>query len=122
MNAAIAKARATLPEFYKHWQKPGPGEEHFCLKLRITDGAKIEHFWLADIKGTPGHLTGVVGNEPEEVHTVKMYETIPIPDADISDWMYYRNGKVVGNLTVRALFKEMSPEDVKKMKSQLADP
>jgi uncharacterized protein YegJ (DUF2314 family) len=36
--------------------------------------------------------------------------------------MYMRNGKMVGNYTVRPLFKSMFAEDVTKVKSMLADP
>jgi uncharacterized protein YegJ (DUF2314 family) len=122
MNAEIAKARATLPDFYKHWQHPGPGESDFCLKVRLNDGDYVEHFWLVALKGTPGHLTGIVNNDPDVVHTVKMGDRISIPDSQISDWLYLLNGKMVGNRTIRPLFKEMSPGDVKKMKDLLVDP
>jgi uncharacterized protein YegJ (DUF2314 family) len=36
--------------------------------------------------------------------------------------MYMRAGKMVGNYTVRPLFKSMSAEDVAKVKNTLADP
>ncbi len=45
-----------------------------------------------------------------------------IPEADISDWLYMRNGKMVGNYTLRALFKNMSPEEVREAKKRLGEP
>lgn len=122
MNAAIASARSTLPEFYKHFQAPGAGETGFNLKLKVTDGDAVEHLWLGDLQGAPGKMTGVVGNDVERVTTVKAGQRIPIPEADISDWMYLRNDKIVGNRTALVLIKQMSPEDAKEAKSHFEDP
>ena len=46
---------------------------------------------------------------------------IPVPEDDISDWLYMQNGKMVGNYTLRVLFKQMSASEVEKYKAMLAD-
>jgi uncharacterized protein YegJ (DUF2314 family) len=122
MNAAIAKARASLPSFWQKFDHPGPGETDFALKVAIKDSNGTEHFWLVDLERKDGNITGTINNDPEIVKTVKDGDRIPIPEADISDWMYMRNGKMVGNHTVRALFKSMSPADVENVKNMLAEP
>jgi len=122
MNAAIEKARATLPTFFVHWKHPGPGESDFNLKLRITDDGSVEHFWLGQVTGTLGQLSGVVDDTPQTVHSVKLGQRIPISVDQITDWMYLRDGKIVGNLTMKVLFKHMHPKDVAKLKASLADP
>jgi uncharacterized protein YegJ (DUF2314 family) len=122
MNAAIAKARESLPKFFERWKHPGPGESDFNLKLKFTEGDNVEHIWIGQLEGSPGRITGVVNDTPENIHSVKLGQRIPIPEDRISDWLYLRNGKMVGNWTVRALFKKMSPEEVKSMKARLADP
>ena len=122
MNAAIAKARASLPQVWQVFEHPEHGENDFCLKVKITDKTEVEHFWAADIERTNGIIKGTISNDPEFVHNVKNGDRITIPEADISDWLYMKDKKMVGNQTLRALFKEMSAEEVKKYKAMLADP
>jgi uncharacterized protein YegJ (DUF2314 family) len=45
-----------------------------------------------------------------------------VPAADITDWLYMREGKMVGNFTVRPLFREMPAEEVERLKAMMADP
>jgi uncharacterized protein YegJ (DUF2314 family) len=122
MIAAIAKARASLPSFWQKFDQPGPGETDFSLKVAIKDANGTEHFWLVDLERKDCKALGTINNDAGIVKSVKNGDRIPIVEADISDWMYMRNGKMVGNYTVRPLFKSMSAEDVAKVKSMLADP
>jgi uncharacterized protein YegJ (DUF2314 family) len=122
MNAAIARARAELPTFWQKLEHPGPGESDFALKVKITDSHGVEHFWLTDLQGKDGKLTGTINNDPQTVQNVKLGDRIPIPEADITDWMYTRNGKMYGNGTVRPLLKRMPPEEAAKIKEMLAEP
>ena len=122
MNAAIKKARDTLPKFWQKFSQPRNGEQDFALKVRIVDGEGGEHFWLTDLERKDGKIFGTVNNEPEIVGNVKMGERREIPEADISDWLYVREGKMHGNFTIRPLFKSMSPEEVKQLKQMLSDP
>ena len=105
MNAAIAKARASLPSFWQKFDQPGPGETDFSLKVAIKDPNGTEHFWLVDLERVDGKILGTINNDAEIVSSVKDGDRIPIPESDISDWMYMRDGKIVGNYTVRPLFK-----------------
>jgi uncharacterized protein YegJ (DUF2314 family) len=122
MNAAIAKARASLPDFWQVYEKREQGESDFSLKVKITDNGKIEHFWVVDIERKDGKITGTINNDPDIVHNVKLGDKITVNEPDISDWLYLRNGKMVGNYTLRVLFKQMSKEEVEKFKQMLADP
>jgi uncharacterized protein YegJ (DUF2314 family) len=122
MAAAIEKARGTLPEFWRVFERPERGESDFCLKVKITDRDDVEYFWLADIERKDGRILGKISNEPEFVKSVKLDQRLTIDEADISDWMYMRDGKLHGNYTLRALFKAMPQQDVEKYKRMLADP
>jgi uncharacterized protein YegJ (DUF2314 family) len=122
MLAAIAKARATLPQFWEVFDKPEHGESGFSLKVKITDKHGVEHFWATDIERTNGKIMGTINNDPEIVATVKLGDRIEIPEADISDWLYMRDNKMVGNETIRPLFKKMSEEEAAKLKSIMANP
>jgi uncharacterized protein YegJ (DUF2314 family) len=122
MNAAIAKARASLPDFWQAYQKREQGESGFSLKVKIIDNEKIEHFWVVDIERKDGKITGAINNDPDNVQNVKLGDKITVNEPDISDWLYLRNGKMVGNYTLRALFKEKPKSEVEKYKQMLADP
>ena len=122
MNAAIAKARETLPQFWQVFAKPERGEGDFALKVKITDPNGTEHFWANDIKRQAGKIMATLTYEPNIVKIVKLGSRIEIPEADISDWMYMRDGKMVGNHTLKPLLKHMSADEVDKLKSMMADP
>jgi uncharacterized protein YegJ (DUF2314 family) len=121
MNAAIAKARETLPRFWEASDHPGQNTA-FCLKVKITEGKEVEHFWMEKVEKKDGKIFGDIGNDPEFVHNVKLGDHIEIPEADISDWLYMHDGKMVGNYTIRVLFKHMSADEVAKYKAILAEP
>ena len=107
MNAAIDKARRTLSEFWGALAAPGPGEANFALKVMISDGEAVEHFWLTDIERSGDVIVGTISNDPSDVKSVRMGQRYEFSEADVSDWMYFRNGKMVGNETMRPLLKRM---------------
>ena len=122
MLAAIAKARDSLPQFWQVFEKRERGETDFALKVKITDKHGTEHFWLTDIERSNGQLHGIINNDPDTVQNVKLGERILIPEADVSDWLYMRDGKMVGNHTLRVLFKSMPAAEVQRYKQIMVDP
>jgi uncharacterized protein YegJ (DUF2314 family) len=122
MAAAITKARKSLPDFWKKVQTPANGEDGFSLKVKIKDKNGSEHFWITDIKRQNETVSGVINNDPEIVQSVKMGQRVTVPEADISDWMYMRSGKIYGNETIHALYKTMSPDEAAAMKKMMANP
>lgn len=122
MTAAIAKARGTLPQFWQVFEKPEHGESRFSLKVKIKDKDETEVFWTSEIERRDGKISGRISNNPEIVKTVKMGERIEIPEADITDWLYFRDGKMFGNETIRPLLKKMPPDRAAKVNEMLADP
>lgn len=122
MNAAIAKARGSLPRFWALFANPAKGETNFALKVKVTDSHGVEHFWCTDLGREGTRIFGVINNDPNVVESVKIGQRIEIKPDDISDWLFMREGKMHGNFTVRPLFKSMTPEEVAQIKAMLADP
>jgi uncharacterized protein YegJ (DUF2314 family) len=122
MNAAIAKARATLPVFWKSFERPGAGEDSFGLKVRISDSNGTEHFWVVEIEKKNGKIFGEINNDPETVKSVKLGQRIEVRDDQISDWTFTRNGKIVGNHTLRPLLKKMPSREANRLRSMLEEP
>lgn len=108
MNAAIAKARATLPEFWNKFQSPSQREQNFAVKIEIEDAGLSEHFWCVDIKLEADRRTCAIGNEPEFVKTVTYGQRVDIDPDTISDWMFYRDDRIIGGQTIRALIPKLS--------------
>jgi uncharacterized protein YegJ (DUF2314 family) len=122
MVAAIKTARETLPHFWQVYEKPTRGETNFALKVKITDKQGTEHFWATDIERRDGKVTGTINNDPNIVKSVKLGDRMEIPEADISDWLYMRDDKMIGNQTVKPLFKQMPADEVRQLKAMMADP
>ena len=65
---------------------------------------------------------GTISNDPNIVASVKLGDRIAIPEADISDWLYMREGKMVGNRTLMTLLKTMPAKDAEAYKEMMAEP
>ena len=122
MAAAISKAQATLPQFWQMFDKRENGESNFVLVVRITDKGRIEHFFTTDFKRRDGKTMVTISNAPKIVASVKLGERIEIPEADITDWQYMRDGKYVGMTTFKARFKRMPADQVEQAKKMMVDP
>ncbi|MGH6854416.1 MAG: YegJ family protein [Aestuariivirga sp.] len=122
MNAAIEKARASLPAFWEKFGSPGPGEEGFSLKVAISDGDATEHFWCGSIEGNAEKSSCAIANEPLHVRSVKYLQRVDVDPNRISDWMYRLKGKIKGGETIRAIIPMLSQKDAEYYRSLLADP
>ncbi|HEV8071908.1 MAG TPA: DUF2314 domain-containing protein [Planctomycetaceae bacterium] len=111
MNAAIEKARASVGTFIAALQSPKPGQVGFGVKAKFTDGRHDEHIWLDDVTYDGVNFQGTIGNEPEMVNNVKNGQTATVAPAEISDWMYIENRKLVGGETIRVLRDSVSPSE-----------
>jgi uncharacterized protein YegJ (DUF2314 family) len=120
MNQAIEAARAKLPHFWKVRADPKRAKE-FCLKVRIVDGETVEHFWCTNIESNKGVISGLIGNDPELVKNVKLGQRIVIKESAISDWLYLKDEKMIGNYTVRPLMKSMSAEERAFLQARLGE-
>ena len=126
MNAAIAKARATLPTFWSSFAKPGNGEERFSLKVRFRadrpGGAQDEHIWVDAIEPlASGRLAGRLANDPRDIKG-KFGDRVEFTSEQISDWMFMRNGKIVGGETIRVLLPRMPKAQADDLREKLEKP
>jgi len=122
MNAAIAKARRTLDNFWDALETQRDGETGYALKVQIEDRNGVEHFWLTDIERDGKRIVGTIDNDPNLVRSVRLGQRFEFTDADISDWSFMRNGKIVGNQTLRPLLKRMPAELAEKYRQLLEEP
>jgi uncharacterized protein YegJ (DUF2314 family) len=124
MAAAIAKARATLPAFWASYEAPKAAEAGHSLKVRFpTGGNRGEHIWMAEVKKLPGgRYSGRFANQPRDLPGKRAGDMVQFAEADISDWMYMRNGKIVGGETIRPMLKRMPKADADALRARMETP
>lgn len=124
MNAAIAKARATLPTFWASYETPKSSETGHSLKVRFPKPASgHEHIWMAEVKKTAdGRYSGKFANQPRDLPGKRAGDIAEFKEADISDWMFMRNERIVGGETIRPMLKMMSKADADALRARLETP
>ena len=124
MAAAIAKARASLPVFWASYEAPKPSEGEHLLKVRFPYGTNnSEHIWMSEVKKLPdGRYSGRFANDPEHLSGRQFGDLVEFTEADISDWMFTRNDKIVGGETIRPLLKSMPKAEAAALRARMETP
>jgi uncharacterized protein YegJ (DUF2314 family) len=112
MNAAIAKAKATSPDFIAAFHAQKPGTSHYCVKKPYpTPKGGDEHMWIDLLTETNGVLEGTIENDAEETREVKIGQKVKLRIDEISDWMYEDGNRLIGGYTIRYFVDKMSPKE-----------
>ena len=123
MITAIAHARDTLPRFWASYDAPKPTESGHCLKVRFAGDGYVEHIWMADVEKLPdGSYSGRFSNEPDNLPGKDIGDQAEFKQADISDWMFMRNEKVVGGETIKVVLNSMPKEEADAMRARMEQP
>jgi Uncharacterized protein conserved in bacteria (DUF2314) len=69
-----------------------------------------------------GGYSGRFANAPRDLPGRKAGEVALFGEADISDWMFMRNGKIVGGETIRPLLKSLPKADADALRARLETP
>ncbi len=116
MNAAIAEAQATLPEWLAVLEDPPAGYEYIVFKFPLEGW---EHIWVENVRRDGDVLVGTLSNNPYN-EKYALGDTVRVNLSDVSDWAYYdERGIAHGHRTTAALFGQMDAETVASIKSSL---
>jgi len=112
MAVAYKRARETLPDFLKLAREPRPTTKAFAVKVPIPYGNRndAEFFWISPFEQRGETYVGRVSNTPRLAKTVKLGQAIQFAEAEIVDWLYQEDGKMIGNFTTCALLKREPPD------------
>jgi uncharacterized protein YegJ (DUF2314 family) len=78
---------------------------------------------MADVKKVgDGSYSGKFANVPRDLPGKKAGDVAEFKEADISDWMFMRNDKIVGGETIRPLLKSMPKADADALRARLESP
>jgi uncharacterized protein YegJ (DUF2314 family) len=108
------EARAGLPVFFRQLARPETGESNFSVKYPFSadEGGDVstEHIWLTGIHSKNGRYYGKLAGTPVHLSGMKRGDTITFIADDITDWMYVKDGKIVGGLSIKYLLEQI-PKD-----------
>ena len=116
-------------------RNPPKGAQHFSVKIGLADAAsapgyiivkpdadvvagRVEWFWMNHVRAEAAGFSGQIANDADYIHNVAMGQTIHFTRADIGDWMYLQDGKIVGNATACPALAHASAEERRQMKEQ----
>jgi uncharacterized protein YegJ (DUF2314 family) len=108
-------ARERLPLFLEHLRHPRKGEGQFSVKYPFAadsgSGFFREYLWLGDIVLRRGVYYGKILNRPYHTGGLETGMEVPFSLEGIADWMYMKNGKISGGLSIKYLIEEIPPLD-----------
>ena len=115
MLAAKEMARVSVLGFIEAVRSPIPARSGFSVR---TPGPGGEPVWLGDVTYDGHVFRGRVRNPPHMPAAAPGAE-MKVKRADILDWLYVENGKLVGGFSVRALRDSLPPERRAELDKQL---
>jgi uncharacterized protein YegJ (DUF2314 family) len=117
MQAAYARAAATLDDALAVLAAPAPHQSGFSLKVGIAQGATVEYVWIGDIVASSDGqaFEGRIANALRLVDHVRMGQQHRFGRGEIVDWMWVDRtaGRIVGNFTACALFSHEPPAEAR---------
>lgn len=107
MNAAIATAKKTLPEFLAVLAEPPHGAGNISFKFPLGGW---EHIWVYDVQREGDYLTGLLSNVPMQ-EAWSQDDPVRVPLKDVSDWAWMgSDGVMRGHYTTRVLLDRIDPQ------------
>lgn len=107
MNAAIAEAKRTFPDFLTAYRSGTYDADSFVFKYPLGG---FEHIWVSFDRIEGDTLVGRLANVPEQPG-FRIGQQVRVPVADISDWAYRgTDGVIVGHRTTRVMLGLMDEE------------
>ncbi len=136
MSAAFARAASGLDGFFAKLRDPPPGAQRFSVKIGLKDSpgepgytivrpdlaasadGRVEWFWVNTLRPEGAGFSAKIANDPDWLHNVAFGQTIRFARQDIGDWMYFQDGKIVGNATACPALAHASAEERREMKEK----
>jgi len=109
------EARGAISVFIRHMRNPQKGEEQFRIKypFQADSGSGIdkEYLWLSDVTFKHGKYSALVANRPYYTSGLEPGDEVFIMMDDIADWMFLRDGKIIGGRSIKYLIEKIPPID-----------
>lgn len=122
MNAAIADARRSYPQFLTQFNAAPPREasQSYMLKLGLpTPDGGHEHIWVSNLRRERGQLVGDLANEPAGLPGRHLGSRVEVDDALVSDWAIITNDGMYGSFTTRVMLPFIDPSEAASLREML---
>lgn len=114
MNAAIARAQASISRLIAAFASGDPGLSYFSVKKPYTQrSGGNEHIWIdvTEIEGDT--IRGTIADDPVDIEGMRFGDAVELTAGEITDWMYVNAAReVVGGYTIRVLVNRSTPEEL----------
>jgi uncharacterized protein YegJ (DUF2314 family) len=111
MARAVEKAQRTLGFFMAALRAKKDGDTVLEIKKAFVDGDKVEHLWIKRVTYDGKNFHGQIDNQPAEIGNVHTGRRVTVAPREVDDWMFLKDGKLIGGYTTRVLYARLSPED-----------
>jgi uncharacterized protein YegJ (DUF2314 family) len=111
MDRAAENAQKSLGFFMAALRAGKDGDTYFEIKKGFVDGDKVEQLWVGKVSYDGTKFHGQVDNKPLDVKNVHLGEHVTVQPQEVTDWMFLKDGKLMGGYTTRVLYARLSPED-----------
>jgi uncharacterized protein YegJ (DUF2314 family) len=120
MARAFAKARESLDQFLTLLLDAPPYMQSPGVKVGISDGNRVEFFWISNVAQKGEKFSGLINNQPRSVKSVRMGQNYEFGRAQIVDWTFVdaRSNKMIGNFTACALLTREPPDQAAAFRRQ----
>ena len=122
MNAAIAEARRTLPQFLAEFDAAQAHvRENYLVKVGLpaTTG-NPEHIWVENLRRENGRLVGALANAPAHLPGLRLGSRVEIDEALISDWTIVTAQGMYGSFTTRVMLPHVDAQTAAQIRQTLA--
>jgi uncharacterized protein YegJ (DUF2314 family) len=111
MDRAVKNAQKNLGFFIAALKAKKGGDSVFEIKKCFVDGDKVEHLWVRRVTFDGKNFHGQIDNRPLEVKNARAGERVTVAPAEVDDWMFVKDGDLIGGYTTRVLYARLSPDD-----------
>ena len=104
-------AQAGLSVFFRHLNGAEEGEYGFCIKYPFPadpdSGTNAEQIWLTGIRFRNNRYYGTLADTPVRISYMKKGDTVTFSPDNITDWMFVKNGEIVGGRSIKYLLEQI---------------
>ena len=120
MARAFERARASLDQFLVLLRGAPPYMRSPGVKVGISDGDRVEYFWISNVVQNGEKFSGLINNQPRSVKSVRMGQNYEFGRSQIVDWTFVdtRSNKMIGNYTACALLTREPPDQAAAFRRQ----
>ena len=111
MDRAVDRAQKSLGFFIAALQKHKEGDNRFEIKKGFVEGDHVEHLWVDHLSWDGKMFRGRINNQPLDIKNVRLGQSVAVAPRDVSDWMFVKDGKLIGGYTTRVLYRRLSAAD-----------